>query len=138
MHVSPAAPVGRTELMRRLLHDGIPTRRGVMAIHTEPAYAGADLDPAEHRDDHARDDDAAALPGHDGRAAGPRHRPPRVARDRSGGVSPKPLLIVGGGGFARETLELVRAVNGGPAWHVAGILDDDPRDARGAPSGASR
>jgi dTDP-4-amino-4,6-dideoxygalactose transaminase len=27
--------------MRRLLHDGIPTRRGVMAIHEEPAYAGA-------------------------------------------------------------------------------------------------
>jgi perosamine synthetase len=43
IHVSPAAPVGRTDLMRRLLHDGIPTRRGVMAIHTEPAYAGADL-----------------------------------------------------------------------------------------------
>ena len=33
----------RTDLMRRLLHDGIPTRRGVMAIHTEQAYAGADL-----------------------------------------------------------------------------------------------
>ena len=43
IHVSPAAPVGRTDLMRRLLHDGIPTRRGVMAIHTEQAYAGADL-----------------------------------------------------------------------------------------------
>ncbi|HEY1276619.1 MAG TPA: DegT/DnrJ/EryC1/StrS family aminotransferase [Thermoleophilaceae bacterium] len=36
------APVGRTELMRRLLHDGVATRRGVMAIHEEPAYAGLD------------------------------------------------------------------------------------------------
>jgi sugar O-acyltransferase (sialic acid O-acetyltransferase NeuD family) len=39
-------------------------------------------------------------------------------------VNAKPLLIVGGGGFARETLELVHAA--GPAWHVVGGLDDDP------------
>jgi perosamine synthetase len=38
VRVSPRAAVGRTELMRRLLHDGIPTRRGVMAIHQEAAY----------------------------------------------------------------------------------------------------
>jgi dTDP-4-amino-4,6-dideoxygalactose transaminase len=30
--------------MRRLLHDGIPTRRGVMAIHEEAAYPGPHLD----------------------------------------------------------------------------------------------
>ena len=36
----PGAPVARTELMRRLLRDGIATRRGVMAIHEEAAYAG--------------------------------------------------------------------------------------------------
>ena len=30
----------RTELMRALLHDGVPTRRGVMAAHEEEAYAG--------------------------------------------------------------------------------------------------
>jgi len=39
VRVSPGAPVGRTELMRMLYRDGIPTRRGVMAIHEEPAYA---------------------------------------------------------------------------------------------------
>jgi perosamine synthetase len=33
------APVGRTELMRSLLGAGIATRRGVMAIHEEGAYA---------------------------------------------------------------------------------------------------
>lgn len=39
VRLSPHAPVGRTELMRLLLHDGIATRRGVMAIHLEAAYA---------------------------------------------------------------------------------------------------
>jgi perosamine synthetase len=36
------APIDRNELMRRLLMDGVPTRRGIMAIHQEPSYA----DPA--------------------------------------------------------------------------------------------
>jgi perosamine synthetase len=40
----PGAPVGRTELMRRMLADGIATRRGVMAIHEEAAYAGSSTD----------------------------------------------------------------------------------------------
>jgi len=30
--------------MRRLLLDGVPTRRGVMAIHREPAYAATPAD----------------------------------------------------------------------------------------------
>jgi perosamine synthetase len=38
--IEPGAPVGRTELMRQLLRDGIATRRGVMAIHHEAAYPG--------------------------------------------------------------------------------------------------
>jgi perosamine synthetase len=38
VRVTPRAGVGRTELMRRLLADGIATRRGVMAIHREAAY----------------------------------------------------------------------------------------------------
>jgi dTDP-4-amino-4,6-dideoxygalactose transaminase len=33
------APVGRDELMQRLLEQGISTRRGIMAAHLEPAYA---------------------------------------------------------------------------------------------------
>jgi len=37
--LSPHAPLSRQELMRGLLRDGIPTRRGVMAIHLEDAYA---------------------------------------------------------------------------------------------------
>jgi sugar O-acyltransferase (sialic acid O-acetyltransferase NeuD family) len=39
----------------------------------------------------------------------------------------RPLLVIGAGGFARETLELIRAINAvDPAWDVVGILDDDP------------
>lgn len=39
----------------------------------------------------------------------------------------RPLLIVGAGGFARETAAAVAAVNQvGPQWTVLGLLDDDP------------
>lgn len=38
-----------------------------------------------------------------------------------------PLLLVGAGGFARETAELVRAINAvDPTWDLLGYLDDDP------------
>jgi dTDP-4-amino-4,6-dideoxygalactose transaminase len=40
VRVDPRASVGRTELMRLLLADGIATRRGVMAIHHEDSYPG--------------------------------------------------------------------------------------------------
>jgi perosamine synthetase len=40
VQLTPGSPVGRTELMRLLFGDGIATRRGVMAIHEEQAYAG--------------------------------------------------------------------------------------------------
>jgi dTDP-4-amino-4,6-dideoxygalactose transaminase len=51
--LSPDAPIGRDELMRRLMRDGISTRRGVMAIHLEPAYAGARAD-LPHTEEAAR------------------------------------------------------------------------------------
>jgi dTDP-4-amino-4,6-dideoxygalactose transaminase len=44
VRLSPDAPLDRNELMRRLLRDGVPTRRGVMAIHEEGAYAEAVAD----------------------------------------------------------------------------------------------
>jgi perosamine synthetase len=44
VRVSAAAAVSRTELMRQLLGDGIPTRRGVMAIHEEASYTGPHAD----------------------------------------------------------------------------------------------
>ena len=41
-------------------------------------------------------------------------------------MSGRPLLIVGAGGFGRETAEAVRAVNAErPIWDLLGFLDDD-------------
>jgi sugar O-acyltransferase (sialic acid O-acetyltransferase NeuD family) len=43
-------------------------------------------------------------------------------------VTAHPLLIIGAGGFGRETLEAVRALNAvRPTWDVLGFLDDDPQ-----------
>jgi sugar O-acyltransferase (sialic acid O-acetyltransferase NeuD family) len=42
-------------------------------------------------------------------------------------VSGRPLLILGAGGFGRETAEAVRALNAErPRWDLLGFLDDDP------------
>lgn len=42
-------------------------------------------------------------------------------------TAPSPLLLIGGGGFARETLELIATLNqASPAFEVIGLLDDDP------------
>ena len=39
----------------------------------------------------------------------------------------RPLLIVGAGGFGRETAEAVRAINHAqPTWNLLGFLDDSP------------
>ena len=43
-------------------------------------------------------------------------------------MAASPLLLAGAGGFARETLELVRSINReAPEWELLGLLDDDPR-----------
>lgn len=42
------------------------------------------------------------------------------------------LVVVGAGGFGREVLDVVDAVNaaaGTPTWSVAGVVDDRPNDA---------
>jgi perosamine synthetase len=54
VRVGPRGRVGRTELMRRLLRDGIPTRRGVMAIHQEAAYGNGHIG-LEHTEAAARE-----------------------------------------------------------------------------------
>ena len=45
-------------------------------------------------------------------------------------MTPQPgaeLVVVGAGGFGRETVDAVRAVNaGGASWRLLGYLDDDP------------
>ena len=54
IRLGPQAPVGAGELMRLLLRDGIATRRGIMAIHLEEAYAGSGAD-LPHTEAAARD-----------------------------------------------------------------------------------
>ncbi len=54
VRVGARSGVNRTELMRRLLSDGIPTRRGVMAIHHEAPYS-ADARPLPQTDAAAQD-----------------------------------------------------------------------------------
>jgi sugar O-acyltransferase (sialic acid O-acetyltransferase NeuD family) len=39
----------------------------------------------------------------------------------------EPLILIGSGGFGRETAEVVRAINtGSSTWNLLGFLDDDP------------
>ena len=59
VRVTPQSALGRTDLMRTLLADGIPTRRGVMAIHHEKPYVAA-AGPLPHTD--AAADDVLMLP----------------------------------------------------------------------------
>ena len=55
--VLPEFALGREELLERLARDGISARRGIMAAHRQPAYAGldtgrADLSVTERLTDH--------------------------------------------------------------------------------------
>jgi sugar O-acyltransferase (sialic acid O-acetyltransferase NeuD family) len=44
-----------------------------------------------------------------------------------GNGSVRPLVVIGSGGFGRETVETVRAINAEhPTWDLLGFLDDDP------------
>jgi dTDP-4-amino-4,6-dideoxygalactose transaminase len=57
VEVLPDFALGREELLERLARDGISARRGIMAAHRQPAYAGrdtggADLSVTERLTDH--------------------------------------------------------------------------------------
>ncbi|MFL5862637.1 MAG: DegT/DnrJ/EryC1/StrS family aminotransferase [Solirubrobacteraceae bacterium] len=51
VRIDPQAGVSRSELMSRLLADGVATRRGVMAIHMERAYEGTATQPLPHTEE---------------------------------------------------------------------------------------
>jgi len=55
IRLEESVPVDQIELMRLLLRDGIVTRRGVMAIHLEGAYAEADASGLANTEAAARD-----------------------------------------------------------------------------------
>ncbi len=43
-------------------------------------------------------------------------------------VKRKKVVVIGAGGFGREVLDVIEAVNAvGPKWQVLGFLDDNPR-----------
>jgi perosamine synthetase len=67
IRIGSASPVGAEELMRRLLEDGVATRRGVMAIHLEEAYESTENTDLPHTEAAARD--VALLPLFPGLAA---------------------------------------------------------------------
>jgi perosamine synthetase len=48
VRIDARVAIDRTDLMRRMLADGIATRRGVMAIHQEAAYADTPVGSLEH------------------------------------------------------------------------------------------
>lgn len=44
----------------------------------------------------------------------------------------EPLVVIGAGGFGRETLDVIDAINtqaDSPVWHVEGVVDDAPSAA---------
>lgn len=42
----------------------------------------------------------------------------------------RPLVVVGAGGFGRETIDVVRAINEvSPTWDLLGVVDDNPSPA---------
>ncbi|WP_354002619.1 acetyltransferase [Ruania halotolerans] len=44
-------------------------------------------------------------------------------------MQPRPLIIIGAGGFGREVVEIIRAANVvRPAWRLLGVADDAPSD----------
>jgi sugar O-acyltransferase (sialic acid O-acetyltransferase NeuD family) len=106
-------------------------RLGAPRHHGRPPGAGlcrrARGGAAGHRAPDPPFADPAAVPHHDHAGAGPGGR---VGARRGGGGSPvsrRPLLIVGAGGFGRETAEGDRAAEEErPRWDLLGFLDDDP------------
>jgi perosamine synthetase len=54
IRVGAGSPIGAEDLMRRLMRDGIATRRGVMAIHLERSYGESGVD-MPHTEAAARD-----------------------------------------------------------------------------------
>lgn len=84
VRVTPACPVARDDLMRRLLEAGISTRRGIMNAHQEPAY---DDDPAQLPHSEAARDSVLLLPLFDALTADEHDHVIRTLRDLCGGGS---------------------------------------------------
>ena len=90
-----------------------------------PGEVGADRLPEFRQSDFRRPDGNDAVPGFPGYL-----RRPEAGWKEWDAVkfsTMTDLLIVGAGGFARETAAAVRAINDiRPRWRLLGFLDDDP------------
>src|SRR5688500_6342985 len=55
---------------------------------------------------------------------GPRYRPPMAADPTR-----TPIIVLGAGGFGREVLDVIEAMNAvAPQWEFLGFVDDGPPD----------
>ena len=108
-------------MLRHLLRAVLRRVRRGRALEARRRTAGRDRDDARPRAGAVR---RAHQPG-----VAVQTRPARSCGDapRRRRRALRPLLLIGAGGLARETLELVRAVNAAArTWELLGVLDDDP------------
>lgn len=84
VEVLPSFPLGREELLERLARDGISARRGIMAAHRQPAYAGRDTGPADLSVTERLTDNTVILPVYHQLTAGEQSRVLRSIRLASG------------------------------------------------------
>ena len=123
-------PGDARRVLASLERAGVSARRGIMAAHLEPAYAGPAMPSLPVTERLTRQ--SLILPLFHGMTEGEQDRVVSVLADAAGlrHVSPprQQLVLVGAGGLGRETAELVRAINAAtPRWDLLGFLDDDPR-----------
>ena len=109
---------------------GISARRGIMASHLEPAYAGADHRAAAgHRAPDRPLADPAAVPPDDRRRAGPRrgHAPDaRPGRRHEPGVSATWRSSAPEASAARRPSSCARSTRSARPGGLVGFFDDDP------------
>lgn len=84
LEVLPAFALGREELLEKLARDGISARRGIMAAHRQPAYAGSDTGGADLSVTERLTDNTVILPVYHQLTPGDQSRVIRSVR-RAGG-----------------------------------------------------
>ncbi|WP_427005626.1 DegT/DnrJ/EryC1/StrS family aminotransferase [Pseudarthrobacter sp. H2] len=85
--VLPAFALGREELLEQLARDGISARRGIMAAHRQPAYAGSDTGGADLSVTERLTDNTVILPVYHQLTPGDQSRVIRSVRRAGGGAA---------------------------------------------------
>jgi dTDP-4-amino-4,6-dideoxygalactose transaminase len=84
VEVLPSFPLNREELLERMARDGISARRGIMAAHRQPAYAGRDTGDADLSVTERLTDNTLILPVYHQLTSGEQSRVLRSIRLASG------------------------------------------------------